>query len=94
MEKKKVFQYSKDYYSIVEEFRVAYSKCINEGIHISPTCISNNSKWKIIIEFKNKDGDVVEFIESDSPSINKAYYSKEEYMIKMMKLYIHYAKDL
>lgn len=75
---------------MVEEFRIAYRKCINEGIHISPTCIVNKSKWRIVIEFKNKDGNTTEIIESDP----KFYYSKEEYTLKLMKLYIHYAKDL
>ena len=78
----------------------AMSKCIKNGICISAECVSQGTSWRVVIELKDKAGGIIERIESDGRTKkedlhkNKLYYSKQDYEIKVMELYIYYAKTL
>jgi hypothetical protein len=76
------------------ELPKAMSKCLKNGITIAAECIVDKVKWRIIIELKNEEGGIIERIESDGGKNDKTYSKKEDYEIKIMELYVHYAKTL
>ena len=81
---------SERYYDLYNDFHEAYVKCIRAGICISPECIVNNQKWRIVIEDRDEEGGVKSRKESD-PNF---YYSKEELDEKVMELYIFYSRKV
>lgn len=78
---------SNRYHYLLERVEDATSKCINSGVCISPQCLIDKSKWRIVVEFKNKDGGIIGRKESD-PSY---YYDKEDLDLKIMELYLFYS---
>ena len=72
-----------------ENFNANLSYCINNGIWIYPECISDRARWRLVITFVNKDGNVTEIKKSDP----KFYFSKEEYEIKHKELLAFYSKS-
>jgi len=75
------------YHNLLREFNDAFKKCIDKGIHISPECVVDRTRWRIVIEFKDSRGGIKERKESDPVF----YYSKEDYEIKVMEITIFYA---
>ncbi len=79
---------------INDNFRESYQKCLDNNIHITPECIVDKTKWRIIIEFKDSEGGVTERKASDDSKDPKTYTSIKDYELKIMELYVHYAKSL
>lgn len=75
------------YYELLDDFPAAHQKCIHAGIEISPECIINDRKWRIVIEFKDKDGNLKERKTSDP----KFYSAYDELNVKLMEMYFFYA---
>ena len=75
------------YYELIDNFHIAHKKCIDAGIQISPECLINDTKWRIVVEFKDDQDRLKERKTSDP----KFYYSKAELDIKLMEMYFFYA---
>lgn len=71
-----------------KNFQTNFRYCINNGIHISPECIVNKAKWRMVIEIVDKDGGLIEKIQSDPVF----YTSVPEYELKQKELLAFYAK--
>ena len=50
MKKKQPIKRSNRHYELQEGLYIAQSKCFKSGIFISPECVTNGSKWRIVIE--------------------------------------------
>ena len=85
--KKIIIKRTKEYFALRENFHIAQSKCHENGIFISPDCMINLNKWRIVIEFKDKEGRVNNFKNSDP----KFYYNINDLDMKIMQLYFFYA---
>ena len=92
----KTAEYRQRYSKAMLGFKEAQSKCINKGIHICVECLVEKTKWRIIIYFYNKAGDLLDVQESDKPKDfnkdGKFYFSKEEYELAVLELHQFYAK--
>lgn len=78
------------YYKLLNDFYPAYAKCLKAGICISPECIVNNKKWRIVIEERDNEGGVKYRKESDPVF----YHDKGELYEKVMELYLFYSRKV
>lgn len=76
--------------SLKSQFHDAFVKCERHGIFISPECVTDKVKWRIVIEKRDGEGNVKEYKLSDPVF----YFSKFEYQIKVMELTIFYANKV
>lgn len=81
------------YYELIDNFHIAHKKCIDAGVFIFPECIVNDTRWRIVVEFKDNQERLKERKVSDDPKLSnpKYYYSKAELDIKLMEMYFFYA---
>lgn len=77
------------YINLLKDFQHNSSKCIKKGVIIAPECILYNSKWRIVIEKRDKDDNVRERNLSDP----KFYYKVDDYEIKVMEITAFYAES-
>lgn len=75
--------------SLLKDFQQNFSKCIKNGVIIAPECVVYNSKWRIVVEKRDKDDNVKERELSDP----KFYYKVEDYEIKIMEITAFYAES-
>ena len=91
---------SEDRLNLLADFLPAQRACIHAGINISPECIADKSRWRVVIQFVDSNGNIKERIASDrfkKPEDlhkNRIYSSVNEVNLKTMELYIFYAKHL
>lgn len=77
-------------FSLLKDFQQNSSKCMKHGIIIAPECVLYNSKWRIVVEKREKDGSLKEFPQTSDP---KFYYKVEDYEIKVMEITAFYAES-
>lgn len=77
------------YWEEFNKFKNSFPACVKRGIQISPECVIDKFKWRIVINIVDKNGGVLERKVSDP----KFYYTKEEYDLKVMELTNFYAES-
>lgn len=80
-------------WALQDAFHKAHQVCVKNNICIAPDCIVDKSRWAIVVEKRNSDGEVLERISSEDKNPPVYYYSRDEYEIRIMEITCFYAES-
>ena len=76
----------------MEGFYEAQSKCVHNGVHIGVDCIVDRVKWKMVIYFRDNEGNITDYQDSSERKKPIFYRSKKEYELAVLRMHHFYAK--
>ena len=82
--------------ALQDKFKKAHRICVHNNICIAADCVIDKAKWRIVVEKRNSNGDVLERICSDDPKDpkKKIYYTNiDELNIRIMEITCFYAES-